>query len=100
MDYAVLADGSEHSERGTTAPGEPALSRRDVVFLTERLEHALQLDSYGELKPKNVRRAGSRNRAVAGVDVLLTPVATGVPVDVIDPRGNERLGVLTEEGAR
>ena len=99
MDNAALADGSGHSEGHYRALGAGSVPAGDVVFLTERLEHAPQLDSYGELKPKNVRRAGSRNRAVAAVDVLLAHVATGVPVDVIDPRGNERLGVFTEERA-
>ena len=56
---------------------------RDVLSLTERLQYALQLHSYGELKRKNVSRAGSRNRAVAAVDVLLAHIATGVRVDVL-----------------
>ena len=99
MDYAVLADESRRSEGRYRALAAGSVPAGDVVSLTERLQHALQLDNCGELKWKNGRRAGSRNRAVATVDVLLARIATGVPVDVIDSRGNERLGVFTEEGA-
>ena len=83
MDYAVFSDESRHTEgryRSLAAVSVPAGA---VVALTERLQHALQLDSYGELKWKNIRRGRKRNRAIAAVDVLIAHVATGVRVDVL-----------------
>ena len=87
--------------RKATAPWQPSLCPgRNVVSITERRQDALQLDSYGELKWKNVRRATSRNRAVAAVDVLLAHIATGVPVDGLtwnprDSRPTDRQRIAT-----
>ena len=64
MDYAVLLDESRHTEeryRSLAAGSVPAL---EVVALTERLQDALPLDRYCDLKWRDRRREGSRIRAI------------------------------------
>ena len=83
MDYAVFSDESRHTEGRYRSLAAVSLAAGEVVALTELLRSALQLDSYGELKWKNLRRAGSRDRAIAAVDVLFAHIASGVHVDVL-----------------
>ena len=83
MDYAVFSDESRHTEGRYRSLAAVSLPAGDVVALSELLWNALQLDSYGELKWKNVRRAGSRDRAIAALDALLAHIASGVRADLL-----------------
>ena len=83
MDFAVFSDESRHTEGRYRSLAAVSLPAGEVVALTELLRSALQLDHYGELKWKNVRRAWSRDHAIAAVDVLLAHVAYGVRADVL-----------------
>lgn len=83
MDYAVFSDESRHTEGRYRSLAAVSLPAGEVVALTELLRSALQLDRYGELKWKNVRRAWSRDQAIAAVDMLLAHVASGIRADVV-----------------
>ena len=83
MDYAVFSDESRHTEGRYRSLAAVSLPAGEVVALTELLRSELQLDRYGELKWRNVRRAWSRDHAIAAVDVLLAHVASGVRADVL-----------------
>lgn len=83
MDYAVFSDESRHTEGRYRSLAAVSLPAGEVVALSELLRNALRFDRHGELKWKNLRRAGSRDRAIAAVDVLLAHIASGVRVDVL-----------------
>ena len=83
MDYAVFSDESRHTEGRYRSLAAVSLPAGEVGAVTELLRNALQPDSYGELKWRNIRRAGNKDRAIAAVDVLLAHVASGVRVDVL-----------------
>ena len=83
MDYAVFSDESRHTEGRYRSLAAVSVPAGEVVALTKRLHDALQLDSYGEFKWKNVRRSRLRDRAIAAIDVLLAYIAAGVRADVL-----------------
>ena len=83
MDYAVFADESRHTEGRYRSLAAVSLPAGEVVALTELLQSVLQFDRHGELKWNNLRRAGSRDRAIAAVDVLLAHITSGVRADVL-----------------
>ena len=83
MDYAVFSDESRHTEGRYRSLAAVSVPAGEVVALTKHLHDALQLDSHGELKWKNVRRARIRDRAIAVIDVLLACISIGVRVDVL-----------------
>ena len=83
MDYAVFSDESRHTEGRYRSLAAVSLPAGEVVAFNELLRSELQLDRYGELKWKNVRRGRSRDRAIAAVDVLLAHVTSGVRADVL-----------------
>ena len=81
MDYTVFSDESRHTEgRYRSLAAVPAA---EAAPFTERIRVALQLDRYGELKWRNIRRTGNRTRAIAAVDVLLANISSAVRVDVL-----------------
>ena len=83
MDYAVFSDESRHTEGRYRSLAAVSLPAGEVGAVTELLQNALQTDSYGEFKWRNVRRAGNKDRAIAAVDVLLAHISSGVRVDVL-----------------
>ncbi len=83
MDYAVFSDESRHTEGRYRSLAAVSVPVAHVVVLNKLLRDALQLDRRRELKWKNVRRPGDRDRAVAALDVLLAQTVTGVRVDVL-----------------
>lgn len=83
MDYAVFSDESRHTEGRYRSLAAVSLPAGEVVALTEHLQNVLQFDRHGELKWKNLRRTGSRDRAIAAVDLLLGHVTSGVRADVL-----------------
>ena len=83
MDYVVFSDESRHTEGRFRSLAAVSLPAGEVGAVTELLQNALQTDSYGEFKSRNVRRAGNKDRAIATVDVLLTHISSGVRVDFL-----------------
>ena len=83
MDYAVFSDESRHTEGRYRSLAAVSVPAKRVVDLSRCLRDALQLDSYRELKWRNVRRAGNSDRAIEVVDVLLAHVTDGVRADVL-----------------
>ena len=83
MDYAVFSDESRHTEGRFRSLAAVSVSATEVVPLNERLQDVLQLGRQRELKWREIRRAGNRDRAIAVVDVLLAHIGSGIRVDVL-----------------
>ncbi len=90
MDYAVFSDESRHTEGRYRSLAAVSLPAGEVSAVTELLQNVLQTESYGELKWRNIRRAGNKDRAIAAVDVLLAHIVSGVRVDVLTWDTNDR----------
>ena len=84
-DYALFSDESRHTEGRFRSIAAVSLPAGSVVALSNTLSEVLECSLKGEFKWSKVGRRGKKNvqRAIAGVDFLLSHVPQGIRVRVL-----------------